>query len=72
MKSFGLSIIRTKQIIFITVEMIFVQIIQQQIKLFVERRLWLNVKFKFFGSKIAFELNSTIEKSTLFFINVLI
>ena len=36
MKSFGLGIIGTKQIIFVTVEMVLIQIIQQQIKLFVE------------------------------------
>ena len=36
MKSFGLGVIGTKQIIFVAVKMVLIQIIQQQIKLFVE------------------------------------
>ena len=48
MKSFRLSIIRTKQIIFVAVEMVVIQIIQQQIELFIERGLWFYMKIECF------------------------
>ena len=49
MKTLGLIVIRTEQIIFVPIKMIVVQIVQQQIKLLIKRRLWLNMKFEFFS-----------------------
>src|SRR3970282_912666 len=47
-KPFGLGIIGTKQIIFVAIEMVVVQIIQQQIELFVERWLRFDIKIECF------------------------
>ena len=48
MKTIGLRFIGTEQIIGIPVKMIVAQIVQQQVKLLVEGRLRLYVKFKRF------------------------
>src|SRR5690606_20402582 len=47
-KTLCLRVVGTQQIIFYSVEMIVAEVVQQQIKLLVECRLWLNVKFERF------------------------